>query len=400
MINNILINLLVNNINLLSDICSITECDDKIKILNDKINEIYDNRYKDFFYLEQNIFYLKNPFTVTYKEENEYIEKFHYNFYLISNIVSQERTLCILNYIAALNKECNTIESPLIKITSKKVYKWSDIDKKNWDEQIVEKVLLCDENITMVDLHIVLYNNNIREGYHAGLLIINSKFKTIYRFEPHGKTNMYNHNMMDEFIKNMCKRKLNDYQYNKIENMCIRIPYGPQNITGDSLCNIWTMFFASLQLVNSNTKPSKIYRLLSMKDYNKYERSKNIYIALTTYLNKFIIYCVKILEKLELLNLFLHLELVNIIDHYNMYIIDEYIHLFGEDPKYTFKKFCMRNINPKKYSKEKINKIIVILKKIIRNGGKLYLDDFKKDKILYEHYKTLVKMTGIEPKYE
>ena len=49
MINNILINLLVNNINLLSDICSITECDDKIKILNDssypKTNDMRSNHW-------------------------------------------------------------------------------------------------------------------------------------------------------------------------------------------------------------------------------------------------------------------------------------------------------------------------------------------------------------------
>lgn len=94
----------------------------------------------------------------------------------------------------------------------------------------------------------------INDSYHANMMIIDTKKKTVERFEPQGSEHeFYDNQVVDDKIRNYFQKI--DYQY--IDPTMMKCPYGVQDIVESytmdkykfsGFCKIWSFLYGLLRL--------------------------------------------------------------------------------------------------------------------------------------------------------
>lgn len=101
---------------------------------------------------------------------------------------------------------------------------------------------------------------------HRNVVIVDTKHKTVERFEPHGAfSNIYDNDYVDQFMNMFTKKLGSDFKYLAPIEYC---PYlGPQAVMENDTgyCVTWSTLYMHMRLINPDAPRSEIFEYLLSK---------------------------------------------------------------------------------------------------------------------------------------
>jgi len=205
--------------------------------------------------------------TLIMNEYNDVIMPYRYSIYECKkwdifkltksiNIVSQKNKAIKSLVVLKMHKCYSTITT---------IIYWYDKDNYYINEYInlcLRRIINYD-NYRFILLDIcLLYKNG--KGTHSNIVIYDKKYKTVVRFEPHGDKAWYNHNDLDNLIKQIFTNAYGDILYISPSDFLCTTKFQMTSWTNEDdnigdpggFCLAWSIWFVKLKLMNKDLHKS------------------------------------------------------------------------------------------------------------------------------------------------
>jgi len=200
-----------------------------------------------------------------------------YNFFtlLIINKIKAFEIMCIPQFEVMYGRKYIERTATLFDMYSKKHY---------FPKSMIYAIKDCIYNGIRL-IYFTLIIKSTRSWFtHSNIVIIDTKKKTLERFEPYGCQSYYDGNIVDKFFKSFVLNflELNNYTYLKPENISQKI--GIQSkIEDGSLCITISAMYLHMRVLNVNIKQKKIVDYFLKMSKNKL---KNTILRFAKYIEK------------------------------------------------------------------------------------------------------------------